>query len=634
MPLNQSKPTLFALLDHKVASKSVRIIIITLFGAYLAACASQAPKTVAQTETKPVVTAPAKPVVYSSDDYLRKAKLNNDSPTLLLRSAQTAFEEGSFNKSLIIVKSLAKANPPPEISVRLLLTEVRNYLALKQLNAAEQMLNSKQADNPEIKHDIALLRIDLYSQQRRYIESLRQLFAVEKHIENGEIQADHGDIARTIWQQLNQLPDISLNTFEYEDYTNAKSWIQLVQLTRLYAGSPSKLQRHLQNWYELHPMHAAMSVLPESFQRSLAIEPFAPKRIAVLLPFTGKFRKQAQAVRNGLLVANQDKHNIELMFIDSELPLTTVEQRLQSQQADFVIGPLLKEKVQALASSEVLANLPTLFLNSAAPADTVNQQHYFFGLNPEDEVKQAAIRMFKLGYRKPSIIAPRNATGKRLSAIFIDTWQTQRSSEQIMQPETSYFSDQKEMQIAVKNILDVEQSKQRIAKIKSLINKNLKTESRNRKDLDVVYVIGNNIQTKLIKPLIDVNTSPFTTPLPVYATSRSHATGSDNSDKRDLKSLTFTEIPWLLDSERRYARQRILFDQLWSHQNESLKRLFALGYDSLFLIDRIAQLRVLNGLTEQGMSGLISIDANGFISRQHLWAQYDNKGQVVPVVFN
>ena len=98
-----------------------------------------------------------------------------------------------------------------------------------------------------------------------------------------------------------------------------------------------------------------------------------------------------------------------------------------------------------------------------------------------------------------------------------------------------------------------------------------------------------------------------------------------------MRSLTFTEIPWLLNSEQRFAKQRDLFDQLWPSQKESLRRLFALGYDALFLLDRIAQLRVLNGLTEPGMSGLISVDQNGFISRRHLWAKYNEKGQITPV---
>ncbi|MFT5161491.1 MAG: outer membrane PBP1 activator LpoA protein [Alteromonadaceae bacterium] len=618
MPLNPFKPFF------------CRMPVLCLMLTLLASCATAPVKKSTQAQTKP--TQVKQPQVYSSDDYLRMAKQANDSPTYLLKAAQTAQQEGHFHKSLIIATTLEKNQLPLAIAQQLVLVKVNGLLQVEQLSEAEKTLFTPMAKSLAIKNDIALLKVKLYSQQNRYIESLSELFVIEKAVENHEIHADHNEIAQTIWHQLNQLPNISLDTFTYEGYTNAKSWIELVKITRLYAGQPSVLQRQLKNWYELHPMHSAMSVLPESFQRSLNVEPFVPTKIAVLLPFTGKFRKQAKAVRNGLLIANQDKHNIKLMFIDSELSLTTVEQRLQAQQVEFIIGPLRKEKVQEFAQSAVIAALPTLFLNTAE--HNINQQHYFFGLNPEDEVQQAANRLFELGYNKPSIIAPGNGTGKRLSEAFVEAWLSQRTDKPILTPQISYFVDQAQMQTAVKSLLDVEQSKQRIKKIKSLINKNLKTESRNRKDIDVIYVIGNNIQTKLIKPLIDVNTSPFTTAIPVYASSRSHGLQSNNSDKRDLRSLIFTEIPWLLDSEKHYVKQRGLFDKLWPGQEESLRRLFALGYDSLYLIDRIAQLRVLNGLTERGMSGLISVDENGFIKRRHLWAQYNSAGQVEAVNVN
>jgi outer membrane PBP1 activator LpoA protein len=570
----------------------------------------------------------------NSDDYLRLAKQNGDSPTHLLLAAQASHDEQQYNKSLIIIKPLQKSSLPLAISQRLLVLEIKNYLALGHVNIAEKTFTSAIAKTSAIKHDVHRLKAQLYSQQNRYIESLTHLFELEKAAENGEISDDKNVIAEQIWQQLNQLPNLSLETFVYQSYTNAKAWIQLVMLTRRYTGEPSKLQRQLKNWYELHPHHAGMSVLPQSFQHSLQAQPYTPTKIAVLLPYSGRLRKQAQAIRNGLLVANQDKSNIELLFIDSTLPIDTVEQHIITQQAEFIIGPLRKEKVEAFAASAVIKTIPSLFLNRIAVPEQINQHHFFFGLTPEDEAKQAAQTLFKAGYKKPSIIAPRNSLGRRLSEMFTKTWLQQRSNQAIMTPETNFYADQAQMQAAVKNLMDVEQSKARIKQIKALLDTELKTESRNRKDLDVIYIIGNNVQTKLLKPFIDVNTSPFTTPIPVYATSRSHALIKPNDDKRDLRSLTFTEIPWLLQSEGRYANQRILFNELWPTVDESLRRLFALGYDALFLIDRIAQLRVLNGLTEHGMSGLISVDKNGFINRLHQWAKYNSQGQVEPVTFD
>ncbi|MCJ8269988.1 MAG: penicillin-binding protein activator, partial [Psychrosphaera sp.] len=236
----------------------------------LASCGSTAPKIqkATQISQKPL----AEEKVYNSDDYLRLARENGDSATYLFNAADAAHKEQRFEKSMIVIKSMQQTFVPLEIKQKLLVLEVRNFIALGHLNEAEKALTADLAKTTEIRHDINRLKADLYGKQHRYIESLRSLFQLEKAAENGEVPDNKEDIARTIWHQLNQLPDVSFEIFEYQDYTNAKSWIQLVRITRLYTGQPSVLQRQLKNWYDFHPWHTAMHVLPESFQRSLEAE--------------------------------------------------------------------------------------------------------------------------------------------------------------------------------------------------------------------------------------------------------------------------------------------------------------------------------------------------------------------------
>ena len=609
---------------------SLILAALTLIG--LTGCSSTPKKQASNVQT-PQTAAPIKQEkVYNSDEYLQMAKANQDSPSYLHKAAQKAREEQNPAKSLVIIQSSNVESFPLTIQQQMLVLEIANLIDLNHLYAAEQQLNSPLAAIPAMRFDIARLKTYLFTIQNRLVESLQQLFILEKATQNGQINDDKINIAQQIWQQLNQLPNISLNTFDYEQHTNAKSWLELVTLTRLYTGQPTRLQQELTDWYKLRPWHTGMDVLPESFQRSLQVIPFRPQKIAVILPYTGRLRKQAQAIRNGLLLANQNKANVELTFIDSELPITTIEQRLQTSQVEFVIGPLHKDKVTLFSQNPIISAIPTLFLNRINIDENPVEHHFYFGLTPEDEAEQAAKALFKKGYKKPSIIAPRNRLGQRLSDKFTKTWLEQLSAEPILTPEITYYANQKEMQKAVNDLMDVKQSKSRIRKLRSMINRELKTESRNRKDLDVIYIIGNNVQTKLLKPLIEVNTSPFTEPMPVYATSRSHGLPKDTDNKRDLRSLTFTEIPWMLQSDTRFATQRELFEQIWPEQDESLRRLFALGYDALYLVDSIAQLRVLNGLSEQGMSGKLSVDANGFVTRLHQWAKYNESGEVKPTM--
>ena len=106
------------------------------------------------------------------------------------------------------------------------------------------------------------------------------------------------------------------------------------------------------------------------------------------------------------------------------------------------------------------------------------------------------------------------------------------------------------MQQQLKASLDVDSSQARIADLKIRLLQSLKTESRNRRDIDMFYLVGSPAETRLLKPYIDVNTSPFAKIIPVYASSRSHSTKQDPSKLSDLRNLVFTQMPWLLNSQQ------------------------------------------------------------------------------------
>lgn len=567
----------------------------------------------------------------TSTEYLTMARTHQDSPSYLLKAAQAARDEQNLTKSLVITQTSDLSNFPLAIQQQMLLIEIANLLDLNDLNSAEQRLHSELAKTPAIHLPIMALKSQLFTRQQRYIESLQQLFILEKAAQEGIYNQDVTTISKKIWTQLNLLPNITLNAFDYPHHTNAQSWLELVMLIRLYAGQPKQLQQHLQHWHQSKPFHTAMTILPDSFQRALNVTPFSAKKIAVILPFTGALRAQAQTIRNGLILANQHHHQAELIFIDSQLPITTIEQRLTASQAEFVIGPLRKNKVALFSQNPLIRGLPTLFLNRIDIEEPSIEQHFYFGLTPEDEVEQAAKTLFQQGYQKPSIIAPDNRLGERLSDKFTQVWLQQPSSYPQLTPEIIFYKNQQQMQKAVDDLMDVKQSKGRIKQLKRLVNKELKTETRNRRDLDLIYIIGNPTQTALLKPLIEVNNSPFAQSVAVYATSSSHNIDKSLNSKRELRSLTFTEMPWMLDFNKRYQPQRNIFNQLWPEHDGSLRRLFALGYDALYLIDSLAQLRVLNGLSEQGMSGELTVDTQGSISRIHQWVKYNEKGQVISV---
>ena len=78
---------------------------------------------------------------------------------------------------------------------------------------------------------------------------------------------------------------------------------------------------------------------------------------------------------------------------------------------------------------------------------------------------------------------------------------------------------------------------------------------------------------------------------PVFASSRSHSSRIDKSDNRDLSGLTFTEMPWQLRSKQQNKALAAQAKKLWPNRSDSLQTIFAMGFDSLALVDKISAMQ-------------------------------------------
>jgi hypothetical protein len=180
---------------------------------------------------------------------------------------------------------------------------------------------------------------------------------------------------------------------------------------------------------------------------------------------------------------------------------------------------------------------------------------------------------------------------------------------------------------AVKELLDVSASNERIKDMKRLFGTQLKTEARSRNDIDAVYVIANAQQTRLIKPFFDVNVSIFGERLPVFSSSRSYLVGETQAQMRDLNGLTFTEMPWLIKPIAKDTE--LTFNQIEENQTQ-LKKLFAFGNDAYNLIGMLRAMEIIDNYEVNGLTGTLSMNADNSIKRALLWSQY-RQGKVIAI---
>ena len=258
--------------------------------------------------------------------------------------------------------------------------------------------------------------------------------------------------------------------------------------------------------------------------------------------------------------------------------------------------------------------------------ERVSQQHFFFALNPEHEVQQALEHFLTAGYQKPMLLAPNNSNGQRLVEYFNQQWQ--RYSE--VKPQVGFYASKDDMPKTITGLLEVDQSKERIKVVKSLFRQEVESETRSRSDVDVIYILGDATETRLIKPYLDVNVSTFAERIPLYASSKSHSKQIDRTDKGDLDGLYFTELPWMLEGQIKQHNLRQQYERLWPENADINQRLFAMTYDATSMLGSVKQLSMVAGKRFNGISGELSIASNGHVTRSLDWAQYKNK-QIIAV---
>jgi hypothetical protein len=125
-----------------------------------------------------------------------------------------------------------------------------------------------------------------------------------------------------------------------------------------------------------------------------------------------------------------------------------------------------------------------------------------------------------------------------------------------------------------------------------------------------------------MKPYIDVNISPFAKEIPVYASSLSHSIQDDSSDNRDLYRLVFTEIPLLLESKQQNKSLAKISQTLWPQRSDNLQRVFAMGYDSIHLVDKVNAMQKRPYIRHFGQTGVLKLDENNILTRSLLWGRY------------
>ena len=466
-----------------------------------------------------------------------------------------------------------------------------------------------------------------------------------------------------------------------------QGWYALASLYQRYQLRTNQLLRSLETWQSNYPTHPVLKNMPTPLRNISETSPYRPSKIAVLLPLSGRFQQQAQALQYGISdafytqvtlhkklkleeealknnIARLSENNLaglvdvnasevksdfdfpvpSLLFFDTnELSMVEIAKQLQDQNINFVIGPLLKPNLEQFLP--LVENIPVLMLN-ALPSDKQldssgeariqgSSLHYSFALSPEGEAEQAAELISQNKHKKPLILAPRSNFGQRVAEAFEARWkklnvERQEQSDSALESdsaETHYFTSKPDLARFIDTTLQTNKSKERINQVKTIVGKPIETEVRSRRDVDAIYLVSDRSELILLKPFISVSISPFAKRIPLYASSRSHDVDLTNQQNKELSNLTFSDIAFLMDDKSQNNRK---VQAIWPKQRFNTLRLFSLGYDSYNLIEQLKQLQVIDGYYFEGLTGELTLDKSNTINTKLQWAKY-RKGSLVEV---
>jgi hypothetical protein len=544
----------------------------------------------------------------------------------LTRASETLILEENYSHALWLAQQVAQLSENEKQIYRLALVSAHSLLKVNEIQLSFEQLEiahqySKDNNIPH-QEEYYYLFAEVQKNRALKISSLNaklHWFALSQKTTTEDIHQIWQDLSLLSTWQVGQLSDLSPPYF--------KGWQQLLNYSHKFGGDVSRFNRYLTQWQRDFSAHPAQAIIESLRTIELDAQQLI-QNISIILPLSGNQAKAGKVAQQGILAAYSNIPDKNLTFIDSDtLDWTTLNEQLISSDSHFVIGPLLKGNVDNyLAQNEIL--LPSLLLNTPEQ-ELRNNSQIILSMLPEDEAIQAATTLSRKNYLSPVVLSHKDTSSKRIAEAFTNQWQLINGYT----PEVVYFDKGKKMQQQLKASLDVDSSQARIADLKIRLLQSLKTESRNRRDIDMFYLVGSPAETRLLKPYIDVNTSPFAKIIPVYASSRSHSTKQDPSKLSDLRDLVFTQMPWLLNSQQQNTQLANLSKTLWPSRSDSLQRIFAMGYDSLYLVDKLPSMQQRPYVRHYGQTGILKLDANNILTRSLLWGTYQ-QGKVSEIAMD
>jgi len=403
-----------------------------------------------------------------------------------------------------------------------------------------------------------------------------------------------------------------------------RGWLELAAIAAASARSPAAATTDVEAWKRRYPSHpandAVSSELLDVPQQEVAQQqPSVPlqggERVALLLPLSGRQTTAATTVRDGFLTAlylspTAERPNVRI-YDTALMSAADAMSRATRDGAQFIVGPLLRDEVNAVADAAG-QRPPVLALNFLSADRVTPSSFYQFALSPEDEARQTARRILADGARRGIAIVPAGDWGTRVLTAFKEEFEAGGGA---LIDTATFDATQTDYSQSITQVLRINDSNARHKRLESILNTKLQFEPRRRTDIGFIFAASQANIARLLRPQLKFH---FAGSVPTYATS--DAFEPDPNANQDMDGLIFPDMPWMLggalaDTVRASMREA------WPTGGPRRNRLFAFGFDSYRLLTALRRAPSGSPVSVEGLTGQLTLDPDRKVRRELFWAQ-------------
>jgi len=399
-----------------------------------------------------------------------------------------------------------------------------------------------------------------------------------------------------------------------------KGWLSLGSLAASTGQQGIGWANGAVRWRETHPGHPAMLIIDRMQLPDELILDY-PGQIALLLPLSGRTGPAGKAIQNGFMgayfstVAGLDEpQTVRIYDVSNEGGASAAYATAVADGAEFVIGPLLKNNVVALAN-DILVPVPVLTLNYLPENTLAPPGLYQFALAPEDEARSAAERALADGHTKAVALVPNNDWGRRVLTSFTTEFETLGGT---LLDYRSYTPGNPDFSNTIEELMALSGSVRRYQRLRANIGGPLQFDPRRRQDSEFIFLAADAPAGRLLKSQLKFH---YSGDLPVYSTSSINA--MDGRSNSDLNGIMFADTPWVVAPQSWIEHLPSLFDKYWPEERR-MGRLHAMGYDAYQLIASLYAAHSGPMMEVDGATGKLYLDTDGRVRRKLAWAQFQS----------